>query len=51
MFARTNTEIAPWYIVRANKKTKARIEVIEKILALVPYNPKDSKLITHISME
>ncbi|AVI50690.1 polyphosphate kinase 2 [Pukyongia salina] len=51
MFARTNTEIAPWHIIRANKKTKARIEVIEKILDLVPYDPKDTKLITHVKME
>ena len=37
MFAQTNTEIAPWIIIRANKKSKARIEVIEKLLELIPY--------------
>jgi polyphosphate kinase 2 len=37
MFAQTNTEIAPWIIIRANKKSKARIEVIEKLLDLIPY--------------
>ncbi len=37
MFAQTNTEIAPWIIIRANKKSKARVEVIEKLLELIPY--------------
>jgi polyphosphate kinase 2 len=37
MFDKTNTEIAPWIIIRANKKSKARVEVIEKLLELVPY--------------
>ena len=38
MFEQTNTEIAPWYIIGANKKSKARVESIEKILELIPYN-------------
>ena len=38
MFEKTNTEIAPWIIIRANKKSKARVEVIEKLLELIPYN-------------
>jgi polyphosphate kinase 2 len=37
MFEKTNTEIAPWIIIRANKKSKARVEVIEKLLELIPY--------------
>lgn len=37
MFDKTNTEIAPWIIIRANKKSRARVEVIEKLLELVPY--------------
>ena len=37
MFDKTNTEIAPWIIIKANKKSKARVEVIEKLLGLVPY--------------
>ena len=37
MFDKTNTEIAPWIIIRANKKIRARVEVIEKLLELVPY--------------
>lgn len=38
MFEQTNTEIAPWYIIGANKKSKARVESIEKLLELIPYN-------------
>lgn len=37
MFDKTNTEIAPWIIIRANKKSRARVEVIEKLLEIVPY--------------
>ena len=38
MFEKTNTKIAPWIIIKANKKSKARVEVIEKLLELIPYN-------------
>ena len=38
MFDKTNTEIAPWIIIRANKKSRARVEVIEKLLEIIPYN-------------
>ena len=51
MFEKTDTELAPWHIIKANRKTKARIETIEKILELVPYIPKDDVLIEHISLE
>ncbi|MDA9334642.1 polyphosphate kinase 2 [Flavobacteriaceae bacterium] len=37
MFDKTDTEIAPWIIIRANKKSRARVEVIEKLLKIVPY--------------
>jgi len=37
MFDKTDTEIAPWIIIRANKKSRARVEVIEKLLEIVPY--------------
>lgn len=37
MFEQTNTDIAPWIIIQANKKSKARIESIEKLLELIPY--------------
>lgn len=37
MFEQTNTDLAPWIIIQANKKSKARIESIEKLLELIPY--------------
>lgn len=37
MFEKTNTEIAPWKIIKADKKTEARIEAIEHILEQIPY--------------
>ena len=37
MFEQTNTEIAPWIIIRANRKSRARVEVMEKLLELIPY--------------
>lgn len=51
MFEQTNTDIAPWTIIKANKKTKARIEAIEHILSVIPYNPKDEIIIKHVEME
>ncbi|NVJ88825.1 MAG: polyphosphate kinase 2 [Flavobacteriaceae bacterium] len=38
MFEKTNTEIAPWKIIRANRKTEARINVINHILKSIPYD-------------
>jgi polyphosphate kinase 2 len=38
MFQRTNTEISPWKIIQANRKTSARINVIQHILKRIPYD-------------
>lgn len=38
MFERTNTEISPWKIIRANRKTQARVNVINHILKSIPYD-------------
>ncbi len=51
MFKKTNTKLAPWVIIKANKKTKARIEAIEHILDVIPYNPKDVDVIKHLEIE
>ena len=51
MFNKTNTKLAPWIIIKANKKTKARVEAIEHILDVMPYNPKDSEIIKHLEIE
>lgn len=37
MFTHTNTEKNPWIILKANKKTEARVAVIRKILKQIPY--------------
>ncbi|MFP2995686.1 polyphosphate kinase 2 [Spongiivirga sp. MCCC 1A20706] len=45
MFKKTDTKIAPWIIIKANKKGKARLEVIEKLLNIIPYTPKNEALL------
>tara|TARA_B100000497_G_C7651268_1_gene391861 strand:- start:275 stop:1039 length:765 start_codon:yes stop_codon:yes gene_type:complete len=37
MFEKTNTDIAPWRIIDANKKSEARLEAIDHILETLPY--------------
>jgi len=37
MLARTDTEWAPWYIVDANIKRHARLNLISHLLSLIPY--------------
>jgi polyphosphate kinase len=39
MFARTNTPEAPWFIVEANDKKRARLNCIDHLLHRVPYTP------------
>ena len=43
MFEKTDTEFAPWLVIKANKKMRARVEVIQKLLEIVPYASDDSK--------
>ena len=38
MFEKTNTESSPWKIIKANKKTEARINSINYILKRIPYD-------------
>ncbi len=45
MFGRTHTEHAPWTIVRANDKRRARIAVIRRILLSLPYKGRDLDVI------
>ena len=51
MFKKTNTEIAPWIVIRANRKTKARIEVIQHILETIPYKNKNKQKIKPVKIE
>ena len=37
MFARTDTEHSPWYVVEADDKRTARLNLISHLLSLVPY--------------
>ena len=37
MFAVTNTEIAPWHIIDANKNSEARLKAISLILEHIPF--------------
>jgi hypothetical protein len=39
MFARTNIPEAPWYIVQGNDKKRARLNCIDHLLTLLPYEP------------
>ena len=38
-FARTNIPEAPWYIVPGNDKKRARLNCIDHLLGLIPYEP------------
>ena len=38
MFEKTDTKYAPWVVIKANKKMRARVEVIKNLLEIIPYN-------------
>ncbi|MCT4698207.1 MULTISPECIES: polyphosphate kinase 2 [Tenacibaculum] len=38
MFSKTNTKTSPWKVIRANRKTIARINVINHVLESIPYD-------------
>ena len=38
MFAKTDKKISPWKVIRANRKTEARINVITHVLKSIPYD-------------
>jgi polyphosphate kinase 2 (PPK2 family) len=37
MFQKTNTKLCPWVIIKADKKTNARLEATKHILMTIPY--------------
>ena len=48
MFSKTHTSYAPWVIVKANSKMRARVEAIRHILNTLPYDGKgDSTVNLH----
>lgn len=38
MFAKTNTKESPWKVIKANRKTEARVNAISHILKSIPYD-------------
>jgi polyphosphate kinase 2 len=40
MFMATDTAWAPWHVVRSDDKRRSRLNVIEHLLASIPYKPK-----------
>ncbi|MFD5089533.1 polyphosphate kinase 2 [Amycolatopsis thailandensis] len=42
MFRSTDTEIAPWTVVKSNDKKRARVEAMRSVLARVDYADKDA---------
>ena len=51
MFSKTNTIIAPWKVIKANRKTRARIEAIEHVLTNIPYDNKNLEVLKHVHFE
>jgi polyphosphate kinase 2 len=41
MFAYTDTEASPWYVVEGDDKRSARLNLIEHLLTLIPYERPD----------
>jgi polyphosphate kinase 2 (PPK2 family) len=41
MFARTDSEQSPWFVVEADDKRAARLNLISHLLSLVPYERVD----------
>ena len=38
MFNKSSTQLAPWKVIKANRKTFARVEAIKHILDVIPYD-------------
>jgi polyphosphate kinase 2 (PPK2 family) len=43
MLKATDTEFAPWYIIRSDDKKKARLNCIRHLLSLIPYRETPGK--------
>ncbi len=41
MFAKTNSDHAPWKIIDANQKSKARLEAINHVLSTIPFETEE----------
>jgi polyphosphate kinase 2 (PPK2 family) len=45
MFEATDTDIAPWIVVRSNDKKRARINAMRYLLADTAYDDKDDEVV------
>jgi polyphosphate kinase 2 (PPK2 family) len=45
MFAATDTDAAPWIVVRSNDKKRARINAMRYVLAKSDYDDKDHRVV------
>jgi hypothetical protein len=45
MFARTDTEDSPWFVVEADDKRTARLNLISHLLEQIPYEPAPAEKI------
>jgi polyphosphate kinase 2 len=45
MFAHTDTENAPWTVVKSNDKKRARLEAMRHVLSLFDYDNKDHEIV------
>ena len=43
--ARTDTDIAPWIVVKSNDKKRARINAMRYLLAKFDYDEKDDEVV------
>ena len=43
MFAATDTDVSPWYVVQADDKRRARLNCIAHLLSLIPHEKLDRK--------
>jgi len=48
MLEHTDSEHAPWTIIRSNDKRRARIAAIQKVLSKIEYKGRDDKLVNDI---
>jgi len=46
MFLFTDTDIAPWTVVKSNDKKRARLEAMRHVLSSVDYDGKDEEVVT-----
>jgi hypothetical protein len=46
MFFYTDTADAPWTIIKSDDKKRARLNAMQHLLELIPYDGKDTSIVT-----